>query len=424
MGVQTGIDRLIRDEFKPLTGRSVGLLCNQASISSQLEYTVDLFHAEHRAGKLRVAAVFGPQHGLFGHTQDNMIEWEGQRDDRTGFPVHSLYGEHREPTPEMLEGVEVLVVDLQDVGARYYTFIWTMALCMKACAKLGIEVMVLDRPNPIGGIQVEGTVLRRGFESFVGEYPLPLRHGMTIGEIARYLRDRFFSNCTLAVVEMLGWERELYFDETGLPWVMPSPNMPTLDTAIVYPGACLLEGTNLSEGRGTTRPFEIFGAPYLDAWTYASALNQIGLNGCVFRPLPFQPTFNKHAGAICGGCQVHVTDRKTFEPVIAYVAVIQEAIRQSGLQDTSSLPAGERFSTRSSDVDLPGFAWKMPPYEYVRHLPPIDILAGNDWLRPAVESLEPIGRIRERMQDEVEEFRGNLNPRKSPQLFHNSGLST
>lgn len=413
MGVQTGLDRIIRDDFALLAGRSIGLLCNQASISSGFDYTIDLFHAAHIAGKFKVAAVFGPQHGLFGHTQDNMIEWEGKPDSRTGFIVHSLYGKHRQPTPSMLDAIDLLVVDLQDVGARYYTFVWTMALSMKACTELGIEVLVLDRPNPIGGVKVEGSVLRSGFESFVGEFALPLRHGMTIGEIATFLCKRHFPDCRLSVVEMAGWDREMYFDQTGLPWAMPSPNMPTLDTAMVYPGACLLEGTNLSEGRGTTRPFEIFGAPYLESWSYASALNGMGLPGCIFRPLPFQPTFNKHAGLTCGGCQIHVTDRHSFEPIVSYVAAMQEAIRQSDLQDTSSLPTADRFSAQSPDVNLPGFAWKMPPYEYVEHLSPIDILAGNDWLRPAIESLEAIGRIRERMQDEVETFRGNLNPLES-----------
>lgn len=405
--VLTGLDVLVREEFAQLKGKSIGLVCNQASVTRDLRYGLDLLVPEHRLVNLKIQAVFGPQHGLFGHTQDNMIEWEGAVDRRTGLRVFSLYGERREPTPAMLDGIEELVVDLQDVGARYYTFVWTMSLCMKACEPLGIPVTLLDRPNPIGGEQVEGTVLQLGFESFVGQYPLPTRHGMTIGEIARHLQRTYFPKLQLNIVEMEGWERGMYWEHTGLPWSMPSPNMPTVDTAVVYPGACLLEATNLSEGRGTTRPFEIFGAPYLDSWRFAEGLGSLRLPGCTFRPLPFEPTFNKHKGKLCGGVQLHVTSRAHFEPVLTYIAILQEAIRQSGLQDAAQLPINQEFVADSEEMRLPGFAWRNPPYEYVHDRRPIDILAGNDWLEPAISTLTPLGEIQERMRAECEQF---INP--------------
>jgi uncharacterized protein YbbC (DUF1343 family) len=296
------------------------------------------------------------------------------------------------------------VIDLPDVGSRYYTFAWTMALCLKACEPLGIPVTVLDRPNPVGGEQVEGTLLRMGFDSFVGQYPVPTRHGMTIGEIARYLRASYFPSINLTVVNMQGWERGMYWEHTGLPWAMPSPNMPTVDTAIVYPGGCLLEATNLSEGRGTTRPFEIFGAPFLDSWRLTEALNKLSLPGCIFRPLPFEPTFNKHVKTICGGCQLHVTSRATFEPVLTYVAILQECIRQSGLHDASHLERDSQFIAASAETSLKGFAWKLPPYEYEHNRRPIDILAGNDWLEVAISGLMPLKEIRDRFQAECKEF--------------------
>lgn len=275
-----------------------------------------------------------------------------------------------------------MVIDLQDAGARYYTFIWTMALCMRACEAAGIPVLVLDRPNPLGGIEVEGTLLRPEFSSFVGLYPLPTRHGMTIGEIARFLAGAFFPRCRLDVVAMTEWKREMNFDDTGLPWAMPSPNLPTVDTALVYPGGCLLEATNLSEGRGTTRPFEMIGAPYLDGHRFCEALNRSGLDGVKFRPIEFEPTFNKHARERCGGCFVHVLDRSVFRPVLTSVAILQEAIRQADGR----------------------FAWKPPPYEYEAEKRPIDILAGNDWLADAIERLEPLADIAGRFRADCEEF--------------------
>ena len=282
-----------------------------------------------------------------------MIEWEGYQHPRLGIPVYSLYGEHRKPTPDMLSGLDVLFVDLVDVGARYYTFIWTLLLCMEACMDAGVEVIIADRPNPINGVSIEGDPQNLNYLSFVGLHPIPVRHGKTIGELAR---DVFFERAwpDLTVLPMEGWDRQMWYDDTGLPWVMPSPNMPTLGTATVYPGMCLLEGTNLSEGRGTTRPFELFGAPWIEGESYAKDLNQLDLPGCHFRAVSFEPTFQKHAGEVCQGAQLHVTDREQFLPF------------QTGLE-----------ILRLTQREFPQFAWKQPPYEYETEKLPIEILLGG-----------------------------------------------
>lgn len=357
----TGLDRWAGEGWAALRGRKIGVVCNQATLSSDYRHLIDHLLPGHQRGDYTIVAAFGPQHGIWGHTQDNMIEWEGYRDPRTGLPFFSLYGEHRQPTPSMLEGVEALVVDLPDVGSRYYTFIWTMALCMKACEPLGIRVVVLDRPNPINGVSVEGPVLEREYASFVGLYPLPIRHGKTIGEVARWLKETEFPGVDLEVVEAVGWDRSLYLDETDFLWTMPSPNMPTVDTAVVYPGMCLLEGTNLSEGRGTTRPFEMFGAPWIDGWSLASELNACSLPGVVFRPVQFLPTFQKLAGTVCQGCFLHVVDRRAFLPFLTGCQILQTVSRTSA-----------------------EFRFNPPPYEYEETLLPIDILLGNGWLRGAI----------------------------------------
>jgi uncharacterized protein YbbC (DUF1343 family) len=292
-----------------------------------------------------------------------MIESGHARDDLRRVPVHSLYSETREPTAEMLRGVDVLVVDLQDVGTRIYTYIYTMANCLRAGRKHGVKVVVCDRPNPIGGVAVEGPMLEPGFESFVGQFPIPMRHGMTIGELAQLFNDEFGIGADLDVVEMTGWRREMYHDETGLVWVLPSPNLPTLDSAVVYPGTVLFEGTNTSEGRGTTRPFEIVGAPWVVADQFADTLNALEMPGVHFRPAVFEPTFHKHARTSCGGCQIHVLDRAAFRPVEAGVALTRE------------------FHA----ADPARFSWREPPYEYEHEKLPIDILAGSSELRRQIE---------------------------------------
>jgi uncharacterized protein YbbC (DUF1343 family) len=358
MRVQPGCERLLASSS--LDGLSVGLVCNPASVDAELRHVADLF-AQHRRATL--SALFGPQHGFRSDVQDNMIETGHGQDCTRRVPVYSLYSETREPTAAMLAGLDALVIDLQDVGSRIYTFIYTMANCLIAARKHGVKAIVCDRPNPIGGVDVEGPVLVRGYESFVGQYPIPMRHGMTIGELALLFNTEFGIGADLQIIKMEGWSREMYFDATGLPWVIPSPNMPTLDTAIVYPGTVLFEGTNLSEGRGTTRPFEIVGAPGVVAERFAEAMNLRRLPGVHFRPAVFEPTFQKHAKTTCAGCQIHVLDRGAFRPVESGVALIAAFRAADGSE----------------------FAWRKPPYEYEHDKMPIDILAGSSELREQIE---------------------------------------
>jgi uncharacterized protein YbbC (DUF1343 family) len=360
--VRLGLERLLDGPDRDLiAGQRIGLVCNPTSIDSQFRHAADRLVA---AGDCRLTAIFGPQHGFRSDVQENMIESPHARDARRRLPVYSLYSETREPTPEMLADVDVLVIDLQDVGTRIYTYIYTMANCLRAARRHGLRVVVCDRPNPIGGEEVEGATLVPGYESFVGQFPIPMRHGMTIGEMARLFNDRFGVNAAVDVVPMEGWQRSMYYDDTALPWVMTSPNIPTLDTAVVYPGTVLFEGTMFSEGRGTTRPFELIGAPWIDGDRFADSLNQRNLGGVVFRPVYFEPTFHKHARTGCGGCQIHVTDRQTFQPVRVTVEMLVEL----------RLEAPERF------------AWRDPPYEYEHTKMPIDILYGSDALRTGIDA--------------------------------------
>ena len=356
-----GIDRLLAEDRGLIAGRRVGIVSNPASVDAAYRHTVDRLAADP---DMRLAAIFGPQHGFRSDVQDNMIETAHAQDARRRVPVFSLYSETREPTAEMLGGLDALVIDLQDVGTRVYTYVYTMANCMRAAARHGVHVIVCDRPNPVGGTAIEGATLRPEYSSFVGQFPIPLRHGMTIGELARLFNDAFRINASLDVVPLEAWTRPMYYDETGLPWIMPSPNVPTLDSATVYPGAVLFEGTMLSEGRGTTRPFELIGAPWIDGERLADAMNARGLPGVHFRATFFEPTFQKHAGQTCGGCQIHVLDRLAFEPVRTTVELIAEFRRQ----------------------DPARFAWREPPYEYEHHKAPIDLLYGSDRLRAAIEA--------------------------------------
>ena len=357
--VTLGIERLLDTDRQLIDGRTVGLLCNPASIDHRFRHSADLLF---EAPNVTLGAIFGPQHGFRADLQDNMIETPHGRDARRRVPVHSLYSEVREPTAAMLEGLDALVVDIQDVGTRVYTFIYTVANCMRAAARASLPVIVCDRPNPIGGVAVEGGRLDERYASFVGQFPIPMRHGMTVGELARLFNEAFGIGADLHVVGLDGWRRPMYYDDTGLPWVMPSPNIPTLDTAIVYPGAVLFEGTRLSEGRGTTRPFELIGAPWIDGERLAEAMNARQLPGVFFRPAFFEPTFQKHARQSCGGCQIHVTDREAFLPLRVAVELIDEFHQQ----------------------DPSRFAWREPPYEYEHDKMPIDILYGDDRLRGAI----------------------------------------
>jgi uncharacterized protein YbbC (DUF1343 family) len=368
-----------------LNGARVGVVCNHASIDRGFRHVIDRVAA---AEGVTLAAIFGPQHGFRSDVQDNMVETPHRDDPRRRVPIYSLYSETREPTSEMLRGIDVLLIDLQDIGARIYTYIYTMANCLRAAARHGVAVIVCDRPNPIGGDAVEGARLRQGWESFVGLFPIPMRHGLTIGELAKLFNKEFGIDASLEVIAMEGWTRSTYADSTGLPWVMPSPNMPTLDTAIVYPGTVLFEGTMLSEGRGTTRPFELVGAPWIDAERFAGDMNTLGFAGVYFRPAGFEPTFQKHAKQPCGGCQIHVTDREAFQPVKVGVALIEMFRR----------------------FDPARFQWRQPPYEYEREKMPIDILAGSDLLRQQIESGLPIDEIAASWRADEEEFRRLRQP--------------
>ena len=377
--MQTGLDIFEKNWPRKLKGSRVGLVVHPASVNKKLEHAADCFF---KSGKFELAALFGPQHGIRGETQDNMIEWKGFRDKKTGLPVYSLYSSTRKPETSMMKDIDVIAIDMQDIGSRYYTFIWTMELCMQAGMETGKSVVVLDRPNPLGGTITEGPVLDMAFTSFVGQRPLPVRHGMTIAEVAGYLRDEFYSSLDFHIIPMKEWKRRMWFDETGLPWVLPSPNMPTLDTALVYPGMCLLEATNVSEGRGTTRPFEMFGAPFINAEVLEEKLKSFKLPGVLFRPMYFQPTFQKHAGKLCGGAQIHVTNRNRFRPFKTGVAIIK------AIQDL-----------------YPGFfKWKQPPYEYEKNKMPIDILAGTDRLRKDIEHGRSIAHMEEWWSEQCHSF--------------------
>jgi uncharacterized protein YbbC (DUF1343 family) len=381
--VRTGLEVLARARPRWLRGRRVGLLMHPASVTPSYVSARDIIR--ELCGK-DLRALFGPQHGIAGEKQDNMIESGHGLDRELGIPVHSLYSETRSPTRAMIEEIDLLLVDLQDVGTRVYTFEWTTALALQACADLGREVVVLDRPNPIGGRVLEGNLIRSGYTSFVGLYPVPMRHALTLGELAALVNARMAGEggappanarrrrdgvgwtcpgrCSLTVVPMEGWRRSMLFPDTGLPWVLPSPNMPTFETAVVYPGQVLLEGTNLSEGRGTTRPFEIFGAPYLDTKAVRRRFEKRRLPGVALREHAYEPTFHKWAGQVCQGFQIHVTDVAAYRPYLTTLALLQDII----------------------DCHRDRFEWKKPPYEYVTDKPPIDVLTGDPAVREALES--------------------------------------
>ncbi len=366
--VRLGLEKLLEGGSDSLRGARVGLVCNQASVDHRLHHAADLLH-EHP--DIRLTALFGPQHGIRGDVQDNMIETAHGTDRQTGLPVHSLYSETREPTEAMLRDVDVLLIDMQDVGCRIYTFAYTMANCMRAARRFGKRVVVCDRPNPINGIGVNGNVLEARQASFVGQFAMPTRHGMTIGELAQLFNRHFDLGSDLEVVPMEGC------------WVLPSPNMPTLDSATVFPGAVHFEGTQMSEGRGTTRPFELIGAPYVVPEHYAAELNALNLSGVFFRSCVFQPTFQKHGGVACGGVQIHVTERDTFEPVITGVGMVKTA----------------------HDMYPEDFRWKEPPYEYVFDRNPFDVISGTTKTREAIERGSSLDSISEGWQHDLKLFK-------------------
>ena len=380
MNVISGLEILLGDRLDLLRGKRIGILSNPTSVDRRLRHIVDLLwgHPE-----ITVTTLMGPQHGARGETQDNMIEWQDYRDPVTDLPVYSLYSHTRKPTAEMLDEIDALVIDMQDVGARIYTYIYTMVLAMEACREADVEVIVLDRPNPLNGVDVEGPVLEPGFSSFVGLYPLPIRHGLTIGELARYFNEEMGIGCRLQMVAMSGWQRHMFFADTGLPWVIPSPNLPTPDTALIYPGMVIFEGTNLSEGRGTTRPFEMSGAPWVRPERLLPLLQDLALGSATFRPVFTVPTFHKWEGALVGGVQIHVTDPRAYRPF------------RTGL--------GLLLAYRSIDPDR--FEWRAPPYEYEIEKLPFDILCGTDSIRLQIEAGSDLESIESSWKPNLDRFK-------------------
>ena len=379
--VITGLESILKEFPYQLKGKRIGILCHASSITKNFEHISDLFFCRKDC---KLIALFGPQHGIHGQTQDNMIEWQSTKHPLSDIPLYSLYGMHRKPTPEMLNGVDVFLIDLQDVGARLYTYIWTVKLCMEACMEAGIPVWLLDRPNPIGRLPFDGPVLNEKYFTFVGGASIPLCHRMTIGEMALWIKEKYYECCDLNVIMMKNWKRSSLFSDTGLPWVLPSPNIPTLQTAMVYPGTVLIEALNLSEGRGTTIPFELFGAPFINAEKLKKNLDERHIAGCVFRPHDFIPTFHKFCGELCHGMQIHITDIDHFKPVATAIEIFDSIIE-----------------TTEKDA----FKFRLPPYEYEYNLMPFDILSGDSGMRESLISRSNIGIEKERWEHEIEEFR-------------------
>jgi uncharacterized protein YbbC (DUF1343 family) len=381
-----GIERLLSNKIGLIRGLRVGLVCNQASVIPD-----SFVHAADAFGECRefeLTTLFGPQHGIRGDLQDNMIETPHTVDERTGKPVYSLYSETREPTAEMVKDIDAFVIDLQDVGCRIYTFVYTMANCMRAAKQFGKKVIVCDRPNPINGNAIEGNTTEHEFKSFVGQFELPTRHGMTIGELAQMFNEHFGIGCDLTVVKMGGWGREMWGDHTGLPWILPSPNIPTVDSCVVFPATVHIEGTELSEGRGTTKPFELNGAPFIDPYDWVLELEKFNFDGVKFRHVFFRPTFQKCAGHTCGGVQIHVTDREAFTPVLVGIAMIKTAY----------------------DMYTDKFEWKRDPYEYVFDVNPFDVVCGTDKIRKQIENGVSLKEIEADWADGLAAFREARKP--------------
>lgn len=378
--VITGLERILRNLPSSVKGKRAGILCHAPSITRDFRHITEIF-AERKDCTL--SAIFGPQHGLHGQTQDNMIEWQSALHPVYKVPVFSLYGEHRKPTAEMLGNIDILIVDLQDVGARLYTYIWTVKLCMEACSEKGIPVIVLDRPNPVGVLPFDGPVLKKEYFTFVGGASIPLCHRMTMGEMAIWLKEKYHRTCNLEVFLMEGWKRSSLYSETGLPWVLPSPNMPTEKSAVVYPGTVLIEALNLSEGRGTTIPFELFGAPFIDAEKLKKNLDARRIPGCAFRIHNYIPAFHKFQGELCNGIQIHVTAVQNYRPVATALEIF-DAIYETA----------------------PGkLTFNPPPYEYEYNLMPFDILSGDTGMRTVLKERKSISEEKERWAAEINDFK-------------------
>ncbi len=377
--VSTGLSQLIQNPSIVGDYDRLGLLYNQASIAPDLRESADVLYEVFGE---RLTTLFGPQHGVGTTEQDNMIETDHSIHRRLGLPIFSLYSSTRRPTTRMLENVDAMLVDIQDVGTRVYTFCSTIAYVMDVCASLGKPVIILDRPNPINGRDVEGNCLNPEYASFVGPYPIPMRHGMTVGELMSYYNEQLTVKSELMIVEMKGWDRNHFFEDTKLPWAFPSPNMPTIDTAIVYPGQVILEGTNLSEGRGTARPFEVFGAPFIIPEKVLKDVDMEAMHGAALRTVEFMPVFNKWSSRKCFGFQIHVTDRNSYRPYRASLCLLGAIIRNSH-ED---------------------FKWSQPPYEYVFEKAPVDVIVGNSYIRESLERCVSVFDIEKEWEDELKGF--------------------
>lgn len=372
---QLGVEILLDEQKELIEGKRVGLITNPTGVDQELNSIVDVLHNDP---DVDLTKLYGPEHGVRGSAQaGEYVDY--YIDETTGLPVYSLYGETRKPTSEMLENIDVLVFDIQDVGTRFYTYIYTMAYAMEAAEENGIPFVVLDRPNPLGGARVQGPVLNPEYSSFVGKYPIPLRHGMTVGELSKLFNNEFDIGADLTVVEMNGWKRNMYYEDTPLEFVMPSPNMPTADTAMVYPGAALVEGTNASEGRGTTKPFELLGAPYVNSTEFAATLNEFNLPGVDFRAASFTPAFSKHRGTLSHGVQIHVTHKQSFNPVKTGLHIVKT------LHDM--YPEDFAFRTKNSS----GVSF-------------FDLLVGNGWIRESIEEGKSVEYMAEKWKNDLNEF--------------------
>ncbi len=385
MSVLSGLYIFKAEYHKKYRGHRIGLLSNQASVTGNLVYAKDVI-SELCPGDLK--ALFGPQHGYAGEDQDNMIETGHAVDRSLNIPIFSLYSNLREPSSDMLDLIDVLIIDMQDVGTRVYTFISTMLNCMKAAARYGKRIVILDRPNPLGGCIMEGNLLVPELYSFVGPWKMPMRHGMTMGELALLFNKELSIGCELDIVRLRGWSRSMLWEETGQPWAVPSPNMPIPDTAFVYPGQVIWEGTNLSEGRGTCRPFEIFGAPYLDTDSILINIPPEFMKGCFLRQVSFRPTFNKWQDKICKGFMIHILDKTVFRSYDLTIAVLKTVINVHG----------------------ENFEWKSPPYEYEYERLPIDLILGNSKLREALQGSVDLFDIKKTWLSEYEEFKELRGP--------------
>ncbi len=377
--VRTGIEQFAAGPPPGLAGKRLGLLCNQASTDGAYVHTRDIVN---RVCPGQLTCLFSPQHGFFAEKQDNMIESGHGRDPATGLPVFSLYGRERKPTAEMLDNLDVLLIDLIDVGARVYTFMYTMAYCLEAAAEQGKRVIILDRPNPLGGLEVEGNPVRDELRSFVGLYPIPMRHGLTLGELGLLFNREYDLGADITVIPLTGWRRSMLFTDTGLPWVFPSPNMPTPTTALVYPGQVIWEGTNISEGRGTTLPFELFGAPFFDHDELLNEISKTEPPGCFLRPLVFEPIANKWDGEPCPGFHLHVTDTQRFKPYQTTLALLRAVMKLYP----------EKYQP------------KKPPYEYEYEKLPLDLIIGDSRIRRALGEGVPVAEIAASWQEELRKY--------------------